>query len=381
MTRTIVILGSTGSIGENTLQVLRNHPGRFKVAALAARKNADKLIAQAKEFKPSIVCVYENAAALKVQKALLPLKIKVVTGDEGLEEISILKSAEIILCAMVGACGLKPLLSAIRAGKHVAVANKEPLVMAGPLLMKEAAQKNVKILPVDSEHSGLWQCLESKKAESIKKLIVTSSGGPFRTYKKTLRNVTPAQALKHPRWKMGAKISIDSATLMNKGLEVIEAANLFKVSVDKIDVLIHPEAVIHALVEFVDGSQMAHLGVTDMRLPIQYALSYPDRLMNHLPVLDLIRVGKFHFEKPDYKRFPCLELGYEAGRKGGTFPTVLNAANEIAVGAFLEQKILFTDIPKIIEKIVSKHKGTASPSLEEILACDDWARKEVEDLL
>lgn len=381
MIRTIVILGSTGSIGENTLQVLRNHPGRFKVAALAARKNAEKLIAQAKEFRPSVVCVYENEAALKVQKALSSLNIRVVTGDQGLEEISVLKSAEIILCAMVGACGLRPLLSAIRAGKHVAVANKEPLVMAGPLLIQEAAKKKVKILPVDSEHSGLWQCLESKKPESIKKLIVTSSGGPFRVYKKSLRNVTPKQALKHPRWKMGSKISIDSATLMNKGLEVIEAANLFQVSVDKIDVLIHPEAVIHALVEFVDGSQMAHLGVTDMKLPIQYALSYPDRLMNHLPVLDLIRIGKFHFEKPDRKRFPCLELGYEAGRRGGTFPTVLNAANEVAVSAFLEKKILFTDIPKIIEKIVSKHRGKTSPTLEDILACDDWARKEVEDLL
>ena len=286
-----------------------------------------------------------------------------------------------MICAMVGAAGLEPIFAAVNAKKSVAVANKEPLVMAGKLLLKTAAKKGVAVLPIDSEHSALWQCLDHQNPKFVKKLILTSSGGPFRLYKGALSKITPAQALNHPKWKMGPKITIDSATLMNKGLEVIEAAALFNIEAKKIDVVIHPEAIIHALVEFVDGSHMAHLGVTDMRLPIQYAMSYPERLENHLPHLDLTHLKALNFEKPDPRRFPCLKLGYEASKIGGTMPAVLNAANEIAVQAFLEKRIDFPDIPKIIEKTMVEHKLIRDPSLPAILSADRWARCTAEGIL
>ncbi len=376
----VSILGSTGSIGKNALEVVRAHAGHFKVQALAARKNVKSLAEQALEFRPEVVCIYDETLLPELRSRLSGKKIRITAGEEGLEEVSTLAGVDLFLFALVGAIGLKPIFAAVKKGKNVAIANKEPLVMAGRQLMKEAVRSGAKILPVDSEHSGMWQCLEGKSAAAVRKLILTSSGGPFREYKGSLEKVKPEQALKHPRWKMGPKITVDSATLMNKGLEVIEAANLFEMPAEKIDVLIHPESVIHAIVEFVDGSQMAHMGITDMRLPIQYAFTYPERL-DSLPRLDLAGMGRFHFDKPDARRFPCLRLGYEAAYQGGSMPAVLNAANEVAVEAFLEKKIPFMHIPKVIEKTMRKHSAVSAPSIESLLETDAWAREFAKDLL
>jgi 1-deoxy-D-xylulose-5-phosphate reductoisomerase len=300
-----------------------------------------------------------------------------VTGDEGLLEVSTLKEVRQVIFALVGAKGLNPIFHAIRAGKDVAIANKEPLVMAGELLMREAAKRKVRLLPIDSEHSGLWQCLEGRNITTVRKLMLTSSGGPFRTWDKSLAKVTIKDALKHPKWRMGPKITVDSATLMNKGLEVIEASNLFKLEVNRIEVLIHPEAVIHALVEFIDGSHLAQLAVTDMRLPIQYAMSYPGRLNHLFPSLDLTQTGPLHFEKPNFRRFPCLSFGYEAGKRGGTLPAVVNGANESAVDLFLQGKISFLGIPRIVERVMTRHRLKVNPTLADILEADHWSREEV----
>ena len=378
--KSLSILGSTGSVGENTLRVVRIHPERFSVKALAVNKNTEKLYEQAVEFRPKVVCIYDPLKAQKAVSKFKRLGIRVVTGDAGLEEVATLAGVQEVICAMVGAAGLKPIFAAVHAKKTVAIANKEPLVMAGPLLLEAAERAGVAVLPIDSEHSALWQCLENHDPAFVKKLIITSSGGPFRTRKGSLAKITPAQALNHPKWKMGPKITIDSATMMNKGLEVIEAANLFRVPAQKIDVLVHPEAIVHALVEFVDGSHFAHLGVTDMRLPIQYALSYPARLPDHLPHLDLTHLAALHFERPDRKRFPCLDLGYTASKIGGTMPAVLNAANEVAVEAFLGGRIGFPGIPKIIEKTMRLHSLVYKPVLADIFAADAWARETAEEL-
>jgi len=374
--KNIAIIGSTGSVGQSTLRIVQDHPGRFQVKVLAAKKNAESLLAQARQFRPELVCLYEEAKAPWLEKKLKPLGIRLVTGLDGLKEASRLRGVEEVIFAVVGAVGLIPIFEAMRASKTVAIANKEPLVMAGSLLMGEARERKISLIPIDSEHSGVWQCLEGRRKESVRKLVLTSSGGPFRAKKGSLKKITPAQALKHPRWSMGPKITVDSATLMNKGLEVIEASNLFEMSGDRIEVLIHPEAVIHAMVEFVDGSYLAHLGITDMRLPIQYALSYPERLDNHLPELDFAACREFHFEKPDRRRFPCLDYGYEASRAGGSLPAVLNAANEVAVEAFLTRKIGFMDIPRVIERTMKKHRVLPSPDLKQILEIDAWAREE-----
>ncbi len=377
----ISLLGSTGSIGLNTLEVVRAHPKEFRVRGLAARKNADLLLAQAREFRPEIVCLYDQDKALGLEKSLKKLRIRLVTGDEGLAEVASIPSVQKVVFALVGAVGLAPIFRALYAQKDLAIANKEPLVVAGKLLVSEAERLGVRILPIDSEHSGLWQCLEGQRKEWIKKLVLTSSGGPFRGKNINLKKVTPAQALRHPCWKMGAKITIDSATMMNKGLEVIEAANLFGVEAKKVEVLIHPEAIIHAMVEFLDGTHIANIGITDMRLPIQYALTYPARLPNPLPALDLTQLGHLHFEKPDLKRFPCLELGYEASAQGGSVPAVLNAANEVAVEAFLNRKISFLGIPQLIEKTISRHRLLKNPSLADLIETDRWARSEAKGLL
>lgn len=374
------ILGSTGSVGENVLRVVRIHPERFTVKALAVRKNAARLYEQAAEFRPKMVCIYDPQVAKKSAAKFKRLGIRVVAGDEGLAEVATLAGVGEVICAMVGAAGLKPIFAAVNAKKTVAIANKEPLVMAGKLLLETAEKAGVRVLPIDSEHSALWQCLEKQDPAFVKKLIITSSGGPFRNKKGSLAKITPAQALDHPKWKMGPKITIDSATLMNKGLEVIEAANLFRVPSGKIDVVVHPEAIVHALVEFVDGSHFAHLGVTDMRLPIQYALSYPERLEDHLPHLDLTHLAALHFEKPDRRRFPCLDLGYTASKIGGTMPAVLNAANEVAVEAFLAGRISFLGIPKIIEKTMSAHRLIYKPVLADVFAADAWARETAGEL-
>ncbi len=365
----------------SALRIVRAHPEKFQVKALAVRTNVRTLVKQALEFRPEVVCVFDEEKASQAEKKLRPEKIRVVTGIDGLREVSRVKGADQVLFAVVGAVGLIPIFEALKARKSVAIANKEPLVMAGELLVREARRLRVPVLPVDSEHSGLWQCLESAQGKSVKRLILTSSGGPFRQRRESFDTITLKEALKHPKWKMGPKITIDSATMMNKGLEVIEAANLFEVPADKVDVLVHPEAIIHALVEVVDGSHVAHLGVTDMRLPIQYALSYPERLVNHLPQLDLIKLGAFHFEKPDLKKFPCLALGYEASRMGGTMPSVLNAANEVAVQAFLDGKIEFTQIPRKIRKVMKRHTSIQQPDLDQILQADRWARDEAEAFL
>ena len=375
------ILGSTGSVGENTLRVVRIHPELFSIKALAVKKNTEKLYEQAVEFRPKVVCIYDPKKAREAAPRFKRLKIRVVTGEEGLEEVATLSGVHQVICAMVGDAGLKPIFAAVRAKKTVAIANKEPLVMAGKLLLDLAEKAGVAVLPIDSEHSALWQCLEKHDPAFVKRLIITSSGGPFRNLKGSLARITPAQALNHPKWKMGPKITIDSATMMNKGLEVIEAANLFHIPAGKIDVLVHPEAIVHALVEFVDGSHLAHLGVTDMRLPIQYALSYPGRLEDHLPRLDLTQLASLHFEKPDRKRFPCLDLGYTASKIGGTMPAVLNAANEVAVEAFLGGRIGFLEIPKSIEKTMRTHRLIYKPVLADIFAADAWARETAEELL
>ncbi len=376
----IAIIGSTGSIGINTLRVVEAHSDELKVTALAAKKNVQALYEQAKKFHPKVVCIFESEQASWLEQKLKPLHIKVVTGEAGLIEVSTLPETNKVVFALVGAIGLKPIFAAIQKGKSVAIANKEPLVMAGELLMRTAASNGGELLPIDSEHSGLWQCLEGKRLETIKKLILTSSGGPFFQRKIDFKKVTTKQALRHPKWKMGPKITIDSATLMNKGLEVIEATNLFDVPLKRVEVLIHPEAVVHALVEFVDGSQLAQLGITDMRLPIQYALSYPKRFENCLPSLNLTKVSGFHFYKPDMKRFPCLALGYEAKRRGGSMPVVLNAANEIAVQKFLNGSLNFSMIPKVIERAMSRHRMIANPTLSQILETDREVREELGDL-
>lgn len=379
--KTIALMGSTGSIGLSTLRLVRAHPDKFSIKALAARRNIELLVKQAVEFRPELVCVFDEDKALEAERALRRYRIRVTAGIEGLKAAASLEGVDEVLFAMVGAVGLIPIFSAIKARKAVAVANKEPLVMAGRLLMQEAAKAGVPVFPVDSEHSGLWQCLEGRAPGSVRRLILTSSGGPFRKRRGSLARVTPEQALNHPKWKMGPKITIDSATLMNKGLEVIEAANLFDVPASKIEVLIHPEAIIHAMVEFIDGSHLAQLGVTDMLLPIQIALSYPERIENDLPKLDFSQLGKFHFEKPDLEKFPCLALGYEASAAGGSMPAVLNAANEVVVEAFLRKKIAFTAIPEKLAKVMKKHRVIQHPGLEDLLDADSWARQQAEAVL
>lgn len=376
----IAILGSTGSIGTNTLRVVRAHAGEFQIVVLAAKTNSEELLSQALEFRPKLVCLFDSEKAKPLAKRLRPYKIHVMCGEEGLIEASTYSGIEQVVFALVGAVGLRPIFAAVESGKNIAVANKEPLVMAGELLMSLAEKKGAWILPIDSEHSALWQCLEGRSRNSIKKLILTSSGGPFFGRKKAFASISPEEALKHPRWKMGPKITIDSATLMNKSLEVIEASNLFQVPADQIDVVIHPEAVVHALVEFVDGSHLAQLGITDMRLPIQYALSYPDRLVNSIPSLELARMETIRFFKPDTERFPCLRLGYEAKRKGGTMPAVLNGANEVAVERFLARKLAFPRIFEIISQTMQAHQVKPKPGLADILEADRWARERAESL-
>ncbi len=372
--KTIAVIGSTGSIGRKVLDIVRKHPEKFRVGVLAARQNAELLLKQVKEFKPRLVCLFEKERLRGCEASFRKEGCRVAAGAEGLVEASAWPQADQVIFSLVGAVGLAPIFRAIQAGKNVAIANKEPLVMAGELLIEEARKRNVQVLPIDSEHSGLWQCLEGRRMETVQKLVLTSSGGPFRG-RKSFSGVTVKEALRHPKWRMGPKITIDSATLMNKGLEVIEASNLFSLDVDRIEVLIHPEAVVHALVEFVDGSHLAQMAITDMRIPIQYAMSFPERLNHIYPSLDLVKVKTLHFEKPDHRRFPCLALGYEAKRRGGTMPAVLNGANETAVAAFLEGKISFLGISRTLERVMHSHRVKARPSLADILEADRWSRE------
>jgi 1-deoxy-D-xylulose-5-phosphate reductoisomerase len=371
----VVILGSTGSIGESALKVARDIPERMEVVGLAAGRSAQALLAQAKEFKPRAVALYDDRE-LGAIRGELPSGTACHGGEQGLIELATLPEADMVLISIVGTAGLAPALAAIRAGKAIAVASKEILVMAGEEVTREAAKHNVPILPVDSEHNAIFQCLVGEPTRHIRRLILTASGGPFRkTAKEDLARVTPEQALKHPTWNMGRKITIDSATLFNKGLEMIEARWLFGVPMEQVDVVVHPQSIVHSLVEFVDGSQLAQLSHSDMCFPIQYAVTYPDRLPNRLKPLNLAEVGALHFEKPDPDRFPALRLAREAGMTGGTLPAVMNAANEIAVPAFLEGKIPFPAIWETVETVMRQHRLVEHPQLEEILKADAWARE------
>lgn len=379
----IAILGSTGSIGRSTLAVVAEHPQEFTVAGLAAGRNVELLAAQIGQFQPALVSVQDEEAAARLRQ-LLPSgnTRQILAGPQGAATVATAAGADLVVSAMVGAAGLEPTLAAIEAGIPVALANKETLVAAGSLVMAAARKKGVALLPVDSEHSALMQAMEGQRREDVKKLWLTASGGPFRSWPaEKLAEVTPAQALRHPNWSMGAKITIDSATMMNKALEVIEASVLFGLPVDRIGVYIHPQSIIHSLVEYVDGSVIAQLGVPDMRLPIAYALTYPRRLPLSGPPLDLGQIAQLTFEEPDLQRFPSLKLGYEAARAGGTMPAVLNAANEVAVAAFLEERLSYRGIPRVVAATMEAHTPAPLASLAQVLEVNRWARECAQDLI
>lgn len=380
MTKKISILGSTGSIGTQALECVAAAPEQFEVVALAAGKNIDLVTKQALQFQPK--CVSVSTAELAGElRTRLPQSIKVVYGDEALIELAAHPDADIVLTAMVGSAGLQPTLAAIDAGKTIALANKETLVSAGHIVMNRAKQKSVSILPVDSEHSAIFQCLNGEFASEVNKLVLTASGGSFRDLSRDqLKEVTVEQALKHPNWSMGAKITIDSATMVNKGLEVIEARWLFDVSYDQIEVLLHPESIIHSYVEFVDRSIIAQLGLPDMRVPIQYAFTYPHRIVSPAQSLDFAEMNQLTFRKMDFNRYPCLKLAFDAGRSGGTAPTVFNAANEVAVARFLNREISFLSIESMIYEALNQHQVIVNPSLEEIQHIDQHTRNFVRDL-
>lgn len=380
----IAILGSTGSIGRQTLEVVDLFPNELKVVALSAGRNRQALLQQCRQYKPLVVSLEleEDAGWLQEQLAGEGLRPEIHHGLSGLVAVATCPEAYTVVTALSGAIGLIPTCAAIQAKKQIALANKETLVAAGDYVTKLAAQNEVKILPVDSEHSAIWQCLHGEAKQSVQRLLLTASGGPFRQYHpEDLSQVTPQMALKHPNWSMGQKITIDSATLMNKGLEVIEAKWLFNIDFDHIDVVIHPQSIIHSMVEYGDGSILAHLGMPDMRIPIQYALSYPARWFNQLPRLKVTDLKGLTFEEPDTKRFPSLALAYQAGRQGGTAPAVLNAANEVAVHAFLAGQIKFLDIPQVVERTLNQHKVITPSSLEEIIETDRWARAEAAKII
>jgi 1-deoxy-D-xylulose-5-phosphate reductoisomerase len=377
--RSISILGSTGSIGCNTLKVIEFLRGEFRLVALGAGKNTEKLAEQVARFKPELVAVENETCAEDLLGKISNFKIKIpkiVFGEQGLIEAATHDEADIVVSATVGAVGFVPTLRALEAGKTVALANKETLVMAGELMTKAARENKTEILPVDSEHNALHQCLRGEKRSEVRRLILTASGGPFRTKSKAeIEKATRAEALNHPNWKMGDKVTIDSATLMNKGLEVIEARWLFGFSADEISVLVHPESIVHSLIEMIDGSIIAQMGVTDMRHAIQYALTFPDRKQSELAPLDLAKLSQLNFEEPDSERFPCLALAYRALKTGGTLPAAMNAANEIAVQAFLDNKIKLSHIPKIIEKVMNEHETKPVTNFETVLECDKQARQ------
>ncbi|MCQ4087225.1 1-deoxy-D-xylulose-5-phosphate reductoisomerase [Saccharibacillus sp. JS10] len=371
----IALLGSTGSIGTQTLQVVAEHPEHFQIEALAAGNNITLLLEQIQQFKPSKVSVATKEAA-EVLKTQVPSGVQVFFGDEGLIEIAAGTNADTVVTAVTGSMGLPATLAAIDEGKHIALANKETLVTAGHIVMRRAQAKGVSILPVDSEHSAIFQCLNGEPKDRLSSITLTASGGSFRHLKREqLSQVTVEDALKHPNWSMGAKITIDSATMVNKGLEVIEAHWLFGLSYDEINVLLHPESIIHSFVEFEDTSIIAQLGNPDMRVPIQYALTYPDRISLKSNRLSLAQIGKLNFQEMDFDRFPCLRMAYECGRIGGTAPTVFNAANEVAVARFLNREISFLQIEDTLEKVMQQHTAIADPDLDTIREADLWARK------
>ena len=376
--RNIAILGSTGSIGTQTLEIVREN-NDLNVVSIAAKSSINKLEEQVREFKPDIVCVYDEKAASQFKVMISDTNTKVVSGMEGLIEAATYKSAELVVTAFVGMIGIVPTVEAIKAGKNIALANKETLVTAGHIVMYLAKKNNVKILPVDSEHSAIFQSLNGENSKEIDKILLTASGGPFRTKTKDdLKTVTLEDALKHPNWSMGRKITIDSATMVNKGLEVLEAKWLFDVDVDNIQVVVQPQSIIHSMVQFNDGAVIAQLGVPDMKLPIQYAIYYPERRYLSGDRLDFGKIGQITFEDPDFEKFKGLELAYESGRIGGSMPTVLNAANEKAVAMFLNRKIGYLEIADIIEYCISKHNTIENPTIEQILEIENWVNELIE---
>lgn len=382
MKKTISILGSTGSIGTQALDVIEANPELFTLEAISANENANLLIEQAIKFKPNVVVIGNDKKYEQVFEVLDPLDIKVYAGESGLCHIAALEAVDIVLTALVGYAGLKPTISAIEAGKHIALANKETLVVAGELITKLAQDKGVSILPVDSEHSAIFQCLVGEFNNKIEKIILTASGGPFRGKDVDfLKSVKKEAALKHPNWDMGAKITIDSASLMNKGLEVIEAKWLFDLAPEQIDVIVHPQSIIHSMIQFEDGSIKAQMGLPDMKLPIQYALTFPDRIKTDFPRFNFIEYPSLTFEKPDMKTFRNLQLAFEALKQGGNQPCILNAANEIAVSEFLKDRIGFLEMSDIVEKCMNKISFISSPSLEDYVETDKETRKLALDII
>lgn len=372
--RNIVLLGTTGSIGQSTMKVAEDLPDLVRIVGMASRESVEGMEQAVRRFKPLRVAMAnpEKARALAAR-----LGQPVGEGERGLVELATMPEADMVLVAIVGTAGLEPALAAVRAGKDLAIASKEILVMAGELVMAEARRHRVNVLPVDSEHSAIFQCLEGRSVSQVRRLILTASGGPFRqTPREQFARITVAEALKHPSWNMGPKITIDSATLFNKGLEMIEARWLFDIEIDRVDVVVHPQSVIHSMVEFLDGSILAQLSVPDMRYPIQYALTWPHRVPNSMPPTDLARIGTLTFEAPDPVKFPSLRLAREAGRTGGTLPAVFNAANEVAVARFTEGAIRFTHIFEVVERVMQRHQVVAHAPLDAILAADSWARTE-----
>jgi 1-deoxy-D-xylulose-5-phosphate reductoisomerase len=376
--KNVVLLGSTGSIGTSTVKVASDVPDRVRLLGLAAGRNAELLLEQARRHRPATICLQDAGRADEL-RAALGNSTEVLTGAEGLIRLATLPAADIVLIAIVGTAGLAPALAAIRAGKDIAVASKEILVMAGQIVMREAARHGVRVLAVDSEHSAIFQCLDGKPSASVRQLWLTASGGPFRDRvawpKEKFREITVERALQHPSWVMGKKITLDSATLFNKGLEMIEARWLFDIEMERVGVLVHPQSVVHSMVEFVDGSIVAQLSTPDMCLPIQYALTYPERAASDRVQTNFAKIGSLTFEEPDLERFPALALARRAGEIGGTLPAVLNAANEVAVEDFCHRRITFDQIPAVVARTMDQHEVAPEPSLEQILAADAWARR------
>jgi 1-deoxy-D-xylulose-5-phosphate reductoisomerase len=385
----VIVLGATGSIGESALKVARDIPKRMEIVGLAANSNAEKLAAAANQTRAQSVCLVDETKIDILQRAL-EYRPRIFSGDAGLCEIVRMADADMVLVAIVGTGGLRPTLAAIQAGKDLAVASKEILVMAGEIVMREARGRGVHVLPVDSEHNAIFQCLEAASLRAardggfaspadVRRIILTASGGPFReTPRKDFDSITPEEALRHPTWNMGPKITIDSATLFNKGLEMIEAHWLFGVEIDRVEVVVHPQSIVHSMVEFADGSTLAQLSYSNMCFPIQYAVTWPDRVPNSLPPLDFSKLSKLEFFTPRYDDFPALNLARRAGETGGTLPAVMNAANEIAVAAFLDRRVRFPDIWHVVEEVMNRHTAIAHPDLDAILEADRWARNEAQ---
>lgn len=380
--KAISLLGSTGSIGTQTLDIAAQYPDQFRIVALAAGRNTELLAQQIRQFRPSLVAIADSDALAELQEAIADVTSQptLLVGQEGVIEVARCPEADVVVTGIVGCAGLLPTIAAIKAGKDIALANKETLIAGGPVVLPLVQQYGVKLLPADSEHSAIFQCLQGVPAGGLRRILLTASGGAFRDFPvEKLAHVTVADALKHPNWSMGRKITIDSATLMNKGLEVIEAHYLFGADYDQIDIVIHPQSIIHSLIELQDTSVLAQLGWPDMRLPLLYALSYPERIFTDWKPLDLVKSGDLTFREPDHQKYPCMQLAYAAGRAGGCMPAVLNAANEQAVALFLDEQIRFLDIPRLIEQTCDRYQSQnrSTPTLDDILAADQWARQEV----